>query len=122
MDDQRGQAIARFCNAALEMTESRHAAYLNAACRDDEVLRREVESLLAAESAAASQVTLRRLREIGILCGCLMAAFRLRGSLTSSGDISKRVTARDKAANIALLRQAECGRDGGSAKGVLAPP
>ena len=58
MNNERWQAVERLFNAALEMTESRRAAYLAAACDGDDTLRREVESLLAAESEAASQSTL----------------------------------------------------------------
>ncbi len=55
MDDQRGQAVARFFNTALEMTESRRAAYLNVACCDDEVLRHAVESLLVPDGGVSAE-------------------------------------------------------------------
>ncbi|MFN7948921.1 MAG: protein kinase [Blastocatellia bacterium] len=58
MNNQRWQAVERLFNDALEMTESGRAAYLDAACKGDDTLRREVESLLSAESEAARQATL----------------------------------------------------------------
>ena len=40
------QQVEKICQAALELEESRRAAFLEEACKDDEELRREVESLL----------------------------------------------------------------------------
>ncbi len=42
----RWQQVEKLCQAALELEESRRAAFLEDACRGDEELRREVESLL----------------------------------------------------------------------------
>jgi serine/threonine protein kinase len=44
--------VKELCNRALELDESRRAEFLEHSCEDDEVLRREVESLLAHEKAA----------------------------------------------------------------------
>ncbi|HVN79592.1 MAG TPA: protein kinase, partial [Terriglobia bacterium] len=42
----RWEQIEKLCHAALELEESRRAAYLDQACAGDDELRREVESLL----------------------------------------------------------------------------
>ena len=42
----RWEQVEKLCQAALELEESRRAAFLQDACRGDEELRREVESLL----------------------------------------------------------------------------
>jgi len=44
--------VKELCNRALDLDESRRAAFLDHSCGDDEVLRREVESLLAHAKAA----------------------------------------------------------------------
>src|SRR5580698_5614862 len=47
MDVERWQKVERLYHAVLECEESERAAFLARACGDDEVLRREVESLLS---------------------------------------------------------------------------
>jgi serine/threonine protein kinase/Flp pilus assembly protein TadD len=47
MNPQRWQQISHLYQAALERDANRRASFLNEACRGDEDLRREVESLLA---------------------------------------------------------------------------
>ena len=42
----RWQQVEKICQSALELEESRRAAFLEQACAGDEELRREVESLL----------------------------------------------------------------------------
>jgi hypothetical protein len=49
---ERWQEIERLYHEALEREESQRAAFLRAACAEDDVLRQEVESLLAQESKA----------------------------------------------------------------------
>ena len=46
----RWQQVERLCQAALELEETRRAAFLEEACAGDEELRREVESLLRFDS------------------------------------------------------------------------
>ncbi len=46
----RWQQVEKLCQAALELEESRRAAFLEEACAGDEELRREVESLLRFDS------------------------------------------------------------------------
>jgi len=46
MDSERWQNVERLYHAALECEESQRAAFLSRACGGDEVLRREVESLV----------------------------------------------------------------------------
>ena len=48
----RWQHVERLFHAALARDESERAAFLRDACRGDEPLRRDVESLLAFESDA----------------------------------------------------------------------
>jgi serine/threonine protein kinase len=50
---ERASDIERICHAALERDVAARAAFLDEACADDTALRREVESLLAQEPAAA---------------------------------------------------------------------
>jgi len=49
---ERWQEIERLYHEALEREESQRTAFLRAACAEDDVLRQEVESLLAQESKA----------------------------------------------------------------------
>ena len=42
----RWEQVEKLCQAALELEESRRAAFLEQACAGDAELRREVESLL----------------------------------------------------------------------------
>lgn len=51
-DPDRWQHAERLFHAALARDESKRTAFLREACRDDEPLRRDVESLLAFETAA----------------------------------------------------------------------
>ena len=46
----RWQQVEKLCQAALELEESRRAAFLEEACAGDKELRREVESLLRFDS------------------------------------------------------------------------
>jgi len=52
MTPERWQQIELLCNAALERESSQREAFLARACRGDDELRREVESLLAQEKSA----------------------------------------------------------------------
>jgi len=47
VEPERWQRIDQLCHAALEVDESRRAAFIEEACAEDEILRHEVESLLA---------------------------------------------------------------------------
>ena len=49
MTSQRWQQIEQLYHSALEQEESQRAAFLQKACAGDEVLLREVQSLLACE-------------------------------------------------------------------------
>jgi serine/threonine-protein kinase len=53
MKTERWQQIEKLYYAALELAESRRAAFLDQACAADEALRREVESLLASHQEAS---------------------------------------------------------------------
>lgn len=54
MDSDRWKRIERVYHSALDLEESRRSAFLEDICGHDESLRREVESLLSAETAANS--------------------------------------------------------------------
>ena len=49
MEPELWRRVEELCHRALELDESRRAEFLEHSCGDDEVLRREVESLLAHE-------------------------------------------------------------------------
>src|SRR3984893_12079522 len=51
---ERWQRVKELFEAALERAPEERAAFLNQACSDDEVVRRELESLLAAHDEAFS--------------------------------------------------------------------
>lgn len=51
---EQRRRVDDLCLAALEVEESKRAEFLDQACRDDQDLRREVESLLAQEAKLAS--------------------------------------------------------------------
>ena len=51
MTPERYQKVDRLCRAALELEPAERAAYIAAACGDDEEVRQEVESLLGYEAA-----------------------------------------------------------------------
>lgn len=64
MDSERWRQIERLYQAALEREPSQRSAFLGEACRDDEELRREVESRLrrsGGEAAASHAGDARRL-------------------------------------------------------------
>ncbi len=52
MDPERWKEIERLCQSALEIEREKREAYLQEACAGDESLRKEVEALLANQSAA----------------------------------------------------------------------
>jgi len=52
MDSDRWQRIEQVYHSALAVEESRRSAFLDETCERDESLRREIESLLSAETAA----------------------------------------------------------------------
>ena len=53
MDAIRWQQVERVYHAALEQKTGQRAAFLLEVCGDDDDLRREIESLLAQDLAAA---------------------------------------------------------------------
>ncbi len=54
MTPERWQQVEELYHAALERDEAEHGAFLDDACADDDVLRREVDSLIAAYKTAGS--------------------------------------------------------------------
>jgi serine/threonine protein kinase len=53
MPPDRWRQISQLCHDVLARDESQRAAFLDAACAGDDVLRREVESLVTRERSAA---------------------------------------------------------------------
>jgi hypothetical protein len=65
MTPERWAEVERLCHAALARPPDRRASFLADECRDDEELRREVESLLAQQDAAETFLERRRrLRQV----------------------------------------------------------
>ena len=56
MKPERWQQIDKILEAALEREESERSAFLDEACAGDNSLRKEVESLLAADEQAESLI------------------------------------------------------------------
>ena len=54
MTPERWKQIEKLYHEALKLEPSHRAAYLQESCQDDEELRHEVESLLAADAQAES--------------------------------------------------------------------
>src|SRR5438128_320372 len=54
MTPERWEQVGKFYQAALALQPAERETFLDDACRDDKALRREVESLLAAEDGAGS--------------------------------------------------------------------
>src|SRR2546423_1017044 len=54
MDPERWQQASRILESVIERDATRRAAYLDEVCANDDGLRREVESLLAASEQAGS--------------------------------------------------------------------
>ena len=56
MKPERWQQIDKILEAALDLEEGERSAFLEAACAGDDSLRKEVESLLAADKQAESLI------------------------------------------------------------------
>src|SRR5213080_4695474 len=54
MTPERWEQVGKLYQAALALPPDEHETFLDDACRDDTAMRREVESLLAAEDGAGS--------------------------------------------------------------------
>ena len=52
MEPERWAQVEELCRRALELDDNRRTEFLKQSCGEDEVLRREVESLLAHEKEA----------------------------------------------------------------------
>jgi eukaryotic-like serine/threonine-protein kinase len=91
MTPERYRQVQRALEQALECAESERAAYLDAACGADAALRREVESLLAADAHAASFIespaVARRAVPEGAesIAGLRLGAYRVVGELGRGG-------------------------------------
>jgi serine/threonine protein kinase/Tol biopolymer transport system component len=88
------QQIDQLLEAALELTPAERAAFLDQACAADEVLRREVESLLAAHEQAGSFIetppdelaaAMLADGQAGAMVGRTLGHYRLRSLLGAGG-------------------------------------
>jgi eukaryotic-like serine/threonine-protein kinase len=88
---ERYRQVQQVLERALEYAEPERAAFLDAACGDDPALRREVESLLAADAHAASFIespaVARRAVPEGAesIAGLRLGAYRVVGELGRGG-------------------------------------
>ena len=99
MEPELYHRVKDLCQRALDLDESRRAEFIDQSCGDDEVLRREVESLLAHEKAAEHFIDSPALEvagkmvasEPGItdgganLIGCKVSHYRILEKLGSGG-------------------------------------
>ena len=67
MQPELWRRVEDLYHRALQLDESRRAEFLERSCRDDEVLRREVESLLAHEKEAEHFIESTALEAMGKL-------------------------------------------------------
>ncbi|MFN0119843.1 MAG: protein kinase domain-containing protein [Blastocatellia bacterium] len=103
MDSKRWEQIGRLYDAAQELTGPQRTAFLSQACAGDDELRREIESLFAAESSAADFMATPALREAaqllsthapGELIGRQFGHYQLL-SLVGAGGMGEVYAARD---------------------------
>jgi|SoiMethySBSTD1v2_1073268.scaffolds.fasta_scaffold04345_11 eukaryotic-like serine/threonine-protein kinase len=80
MTTGRESDLERICLSALERPAAERAAFISEACRGDEALRREAESLIAREGAAASFL------EVPLAPSALSAALAVTVPTVAAGD------------------------------------
>src|SRR5262245_54067907 len=81
MSPERWHQIERLYHAALERDSGRRAEFLTEACRDDEELRREVESLLAQEGVSLPGLG----TDEALAPGAMVGVYRIETTLGQGG-------------------------------------
>jgi serine/threonine protein kinase/tetratricopeptide (TPR) repeat protein len=91
MEPERWQRVEHLYHCALELTESKRSAFLENSCRDDDELRREIESLLAHEKRVGDFLEIGPPREaVNMLIG--RDALPDRTTSDTLGLVGKRVS------------------------------
>ena len=94
MTPERWEKITEIYAAALELEESERSAYLKEACGSDEDLRREVESLIAADQKAGSFIaenavkdspSLLTIKNFPTLTGKILGHYRIISQIGTGG-------------------------------------
>lgn len=106
MTPERYQQIGRLYHAALELSQSERAVWLDRECAGDEALRREVESLIAADEQAENFIETPALGvAAGMLAKAQAATSHLHPLNTSQPPTMINTASEPEASNLKLQRK-----------------